>query len=150
MSRRDGLVLALGFLVGFVGTGGAAGWFLKSQFDRFERAPLTFTEQRVPHQQPGPALAPPPVPKVVSGEKPRPARVEVQLRQSDERAVYRVQGRPVPADQLETAIRQLVSQGRTDLVLETEPNVPHSVIVALFDRARAAGVRSIHLINTNE
>jgi biopolymer transport protein ExbD len=92
--------------------------------------------------QSDPAKGPP----VVDPSKLAETTISIKLSQNGDDTVYTVEGQAVPVDDLKNAIKQYVSPGKSDIVIEATPEVPWGSVITVQDRARAAGVQHAHML----
>ncbi len=83
-------------------------------------------------------------PAVVTTEKVREQMVWVKVRMEDGKPVFQVEQERVDPSQLENELRKFVrATKKTQMLLEIDDEVPHSVEVAVFDAAKGAGIEKV-------
>jgi biopolymer transport protein ExbD len=83
--------------------------------------------------------------KVVARADAEKVMIQVKVTMENGKPVIRVENQEVPKDRLLGTLRSFVGKTRkTQLLLETDREVPHGTIVAIQDAAAGAGMDQVH------
>ena len=88
--------------------------------------------------------------KVVHTEDIEKSMVKVDVRQTDQGPVIRVEGQEVDKDHLVPVLRRFVGPQRLDLLLDYDRAVPHGTVVAIQDAAKSAGFNHVLIVVPKE
>ncbi|HTU22759.1 MAG TPA: biopolymer transporter ExbD [Gemmataceae bacterium] len=90
-------------------------------------------------------------PPVITKEKVEQQMVSVTVRMENGKPVIKVEDRVVEPNNLQSELRQRVkASGKTQLFLDIDDDVPHSVMVAVQDAAKGAGMEKISLVDPDK
>ena len=84
---------------------------------------------------------------IVTKEKVDKLMVKVEVRMEQGEPVIKVEGEPVPKDQLLAVLSRFHSDTRkTELLIDHTPRVPHGTIIAIQDAAKGAQFSQVHIL----
>jgi biopolymer transport protein ExbD len=71
----------------------------------------------------------------------------VTVKQRGAESVIALEGQELPKDSLKGALQAMVSRSRKlEMLLDTDGDVPHGIVVAVIDAAKGAGITKVHTV----